>query len=59
MVGLSEAGEMKEFFVTNDSQTDKAPPKTPYTIWMEPQALHVVENLSKKQVRLLRVELKQ
>ena len=42
-----------------DSRTDKAPPKTPYTIWMEPQAPHVVENLSKKPVRLLRVELKQ
>lgn len=41
-----------------DSRTDKAPPKTPYTIWMEPQAPHVVENLSKKPVRLLRVELK-
>lgn len=42
-----------------DSRTDKAPPKTPYTIWMEPQAPHRVENLSKKPLRLLRVELKQ
>jgi hypothetical protein len=42
-----------------DSRTDKSPPKTPYTIWMEPQAPHVVENLSKKPVQLLRVELKQ
>ena len=42
-----------------DSRTDKAPRKTPYTIWMEPQAPHVVENLSKKPLRLLRVELKQ
>jgi mannose-6-phosphate isomerase-like protein (cupin superfamily) len=42
-----------------DSRTDKAPQKTPYTIWMEPQAPHRVENLSKKPLRLLRVELKQ
>lgn len=42
-----------------DSRTDKAPLKTPYTIWMEPQAPHRVENLSKKPLRLLRVELKQ
>jgi mannose-6-phosphate isomerase-like protein (cupin superfamily) len=42
-----------------DSKTDKAPPKTPYTVWMEPQAPHLVENLSKKPLRLLRVELKQ
>jgi len=41
-----------------DSRTDKAPLKTPYTIWMEPQAPHRVENLSKKPLRLLRVELK-
>ena len=45
--------------VLYDSRTDKAPPKTPYTIWMEPQAPHRVENLSKKPLRLLRVELKQ
>ena len=42
-----------------DSRTDKAPPKTPYTIWMEPQSPHRVENHSKKALRLLRVELKQ
>ena len=42
-----------------DSRADKAPPKTPYTIWMEPQAPHLVENLSKKPLRLLRMELKQ
>jgi hypothetical protein len=41
-----------------DSRRDKAPGKTPYTVWMEPQAPHRVENLSKKPVRLLRVELK-
>ncbi|HZI85201.1 MAG TPA: hypothetical protein VFD48_00095 [Pyrinomonadaceae bacterium] len=41
-----------------DSRADKAPPKTPYTVWMEPQAPHVVENLSKKPLRLLRMELK-
>ena len=45
--------------VLYDSRTDKAPPKTPYTVWMEPQAPHVVENRSKKPLRLLRVELKQ
>ena len=42
-----------------DSSTDKARMKTPYTIWMPPQAPHSVENLSKTPVRLLRVELKQ
>ena len=42
-----------------DSRTDKARLKTPYTIWMPPQAPHSVENLSKTQLRLLRVELKQ
>jgi quercetin dioxygenase-like cupin family protein len=42
-----------------DTRTDKAPLKTPYTIWMEPQAPHRVENLSKQPLRLLRVELKQ
>ncbi len=42
-----------------DSRTDKAPAKTPYTVWMEPQAPHRVENRSKKPLRLLRVELKQ
>lgn len=42
-----------------DSRRDKPPGKTPYTIWMEPQAPHWVENLSKKPLRLLRVELKQ
>jgi quercetin dioxygenase-like cupin family protein len=42
-----------------DSSTDNARLKSPYTIWMEPQAPHRVENLSKKPVRLLRVELKQ
>ena len=41
-----------------DSRTDKAPLKAPYTVWMEPQAPHWVENLSKKPLRLLRVELK-
>lgn len=40
-----------------DSRRDKSP-TTPYTIWMEPQAPHRVENLSNKPVRLLRVELK-
>jgi hypothetical protein len=42
-----------------DSRTDKARSKTPYTIWMPPQAPHSVENLSKTPLRLLRVELKQ
>ena len=42
-----------------DSTTDKARMKTPYTIWMPPQAPHSVENLSKTPLRLLRVELKQ
>ena len=42
-----------------DTKTDKNPMKTPYTIWMEPQAPHSVENLSKKSLRLMRVELKQ
>jgi len=42
-----------------DTKTDKNPMKTPYTIWMEPQAPHPVENLSKKPLRLMRVELKQ
>ena len=42
-----------------DSQTDKERLKTPYTIWMPPQAPHSVENLSKTPLRLLRVELKQ
>jgi hypothetical protein len=41
-----------------DSRRDKPPGKTPYTVWMEPQAPHFVENLSKKPLRLLRVELK-
>lgn len=41
-----------------DSRKDKPPGKTPYTVWMEPQAPHSVENLSNKPVRLLRVELK-
>ena len=42
-----------------DSSTDKARMKTPYTIWMPPQAPHSVENLSNTPLRLLRVELKQ
>lgn len=42
-----------------DTKTDKNPMKTPYTIWMELQAPHSVENLSKKPLRLMRVELKQ
>jgi len=42
-----------------DSRTDNARLKTPYTIWMAPQAPHSVENLSKTPLRLLRVELKQ
>jgi quercetin dioxygenase-like cupin family protein len=42
-----------------DSSTDTARMKTPYTIWMPPQAPHSVENLSKTPLRLLRVELKQ
>jgi quercetin dioxygenase-like cupin family protein len=42
-----------------DSRTDNARMKTPYTIWMPPQAPHSVENLSKTPLRLLRVELKQ
>jgi hypothetical protein len=41
-----------------DSRTEKSPPKTPYTIWMEPQPPHAVQNFSRKPVRLLRVELK-
>ena len=45
--------------VIYDTKTDKNPMKTPYTIWMEPQAPHSVENLSKKPLRLMRVELKQ
>ena len=42
-----------------DSRTAKTPNKFPQTVWMEPQAPHSVHNLSKKPVRLLRVELKQ
>ena len=42
-----------------DSRRDQPPAKTPYTVWMEPQAPHWVENMSKKPLRLLRVELKQ
>jgi quercetin dioxygenase-like cupin family protein len=42
-----------------DSRRGKPPGKIPYTVWMEPQAPHWVENLSKKPLRLLRVELKQ
>lgn len=42
-----------------DSRNDKARIKTPYTVWMPPQAPHSVENLSKTPLRLLRVELKQ
>ena len=42
-----------------DSRTDNARMKTPYTVWMPPQAPHSVENLSKTPLRLLRVELKQ
>lgn len=42
-----------------DTKTDKNPTKAPYTIWMEPQPPHSVENLSEKPLRLLRVELKQ
>ncbi|MGH9968240.1 MAG: cupin domain-containing protein [Pyrinomonadaceae bacterium] len=42
-----------------DSRTDTARSKTPYTVWMKPQAPHSVENLSKVPLRLLRVELKQ
>jgi quercetin dioxygenase-like cupin family protein len=42
-----------------DSRNDNARSKTPYTIWMPPQAPHSVENLSKTPLRLLRVELKQ
>lgn len=45
--------------VIYDTKTDKNPMKTPYTIWMEPQEPHSVENLSKKPLRLMRVELKQ
>jgi quercetin dioxygenase-like cupin family protein len=44
--------------VLYDSAKEKAPPQTPYTIWMEPQAPHWVENLSPQPLRLLRVELK-
>jgi hypothetical protein len=42
-----------------DSRTAKTPHKFPQTVWMPPQAPHSVHNLSKKPVRLLRVELKQ
>jgi quercetin dioxygenase-like cupin family protein len=42
-----------------DSRTAKTPNKFPQTVWMPPQAPHSVHNLSKKPVRLLRVELKQ
>jgi hypothetical protein len=42
-----------------DSRNDNARSKTPYTIWMPPQAPHSVENFSKTPLRLLRVELKQ
>jgi quercetin dioxygenase-like cupin family protein len=42
-----------------DSRADKARSKTPYTVWMPPQAPHSVENLSQTPLRLLRVELKQ
>jgi hypothetical protein len=42
-----------------DSRTAKTTRKFPQTIWMPPQAPHSVHNLSKKPVRLLRVELKQ
>ena len=45
--------------VIYDTKTDKNPMKTPYTVWMDPQKPHSVENLSKKPLRLMRVELKQ
>lgn len=44
--------------VIYDTKTDKNPMKAPYTVWMEPQPPHSVENLSKESLRLLRVELK-
>jgi quercetin dioxygenase-like cupin family protein len=42
-----------------ETKTDPNPSKAPYTVWMDPQAPHAVENLSKEPLRLLRVELKQ
>ncbi|HEY8560074.1 MAG TPA: hypothetical protein VIL74_06835 [Pyrinomonadaceae bacterium] len=44
--------------VTYDTEKDPNPKKAPYTIWMEPQSAHAIENLSKEPLRLIRVELK-
>jgi quercetin dioxygenase-like cupin family protein len=44
--------------VVYDTETDRNPTKAPYTVWMEPQPPHSVENLSKEPLRLVRVELK-
>ena len=42
------------------SENKVAPPEAqfPMTLWLEPQGPHAVENLDKRPVRLLRVELK-
>ena len=55
-------GEIRDYDadgkVIYETKTDPNPMKAPYTVWMEPQAPHAVENLSKEPLRLIRVELK-
>jgi mannose-6-phosphate isomerase-like protein (cupin superfamily) len=55
-------GEIKDYDangnVIYDTKTDPNPMKAPYTIWMDPQEPHAVENFSKEPLRLIRVELK-
>ena len=41
-----------------DSRTQKQLPQTPYTEWMPPQAAHRVVNRSKRELRLIRIEVK-
>jgi quercetin dioxygenase-like cupin family protein len=59
---VMEEGEIRDYDsggkVIYDTRTDENPMKAPYTIWMEPQAPHAVENLSNNTLRLIRVELK-
>lgn len=44
--------------VIYDTENDPNPKKAPYTVWMEPQKAHAIENLSEQPLRLIRVELK-
>jgi len=60
---ITSEGDIKDYDASGkviyDTKTDPNPMKAPYTIYMEPQAPHAVENLSKEPLRLLRVERKQ